>query len=110
MQLRIEYQMQKLKSEQERLARETDEQLRQLEEQKALEMLKPEINTEEDDELSLEISEKKQLCQTAETSWAISAAVTMKTIWAKTENLFNHRVTINKMQKRCCSLISAEIQ
>ena len=48
-QLRLEYQMQKLKIEQER--RETDEQLRQLVEQKTLEMLKLEINTDEEDEL-----------------------------------------------------------
>ena len=39
-QLRLEYHMQKLKIEQKRRARETDEQLRQLEEQKTLEMLK----------------------------------------------------------------------
>ena len=50
-QLRLEYQMQKLKIEQERRARETDEQLRQLEEQKTLEMLKLEINSDEEDEL-----------------------------------------------------------
>ena len=43
--------MQKLKIEQERRARETDEQLRQLEEQKTLEKLKLEINTDEEDEL-----------------------------------------------------------
>ena len=43
--------MQKLKIEQERRARETEEQLRQLEEQKTLEMLKLEINADEEDEL-----------------------------------------------------------
>ena len=50
-QLRLKYQMQKLKIEQERRARETDEQLRELEERKTLEMLKLEINTDEEDEL-----------------------------------------------------------
>ena len=64
-QLRHEYQMQKLKNEQERRARETDEQLRQLEEQKALEMLKLKINTDEKDEIHPENSEK-QFCQTAD--------------------------------------------
>ena len=58
MQLRLEYQMQKLRIEQERRARETDEQLRQLEEQKTLEMLKLEINTDEEDELQPENLEK----------------------------------------------------
>ena len=57
-QLRLEYQMQKLRIEQERRARETDEQLRELEEQKTLEMLKIEINTDEEDELQLENLEK----------------------------------------------------
>ena len=57
-QLRLEYQMQKLRIEQERRARETDEQLRQLEEQKTLEMLKLEINTNEEDELQPENLEK----------------------------------------------------
>ena len=53
-QLRLEYQMQNLRIEQERRARETDEQLRQLEEQKTLEMLKLEINTDDEDELQPE--------------------------------------------------------
>ena len=49
--------MQKLKIEQERRARETDEQLRQLEEQKTLEMLKLEINADEEDEFHTKNSE-----------------------------------------------------
>ena len=96
-QLRLEYQMQKLRIEQERRARETDEKLRQLEEQKTLEMLKLEVNTDEEDELQPKNLEKP-IEPHGGTSWSISAAVTMKTIWAKTGNLFKHRVTINKKQ------------
>ena len=50
--------MQKLKIEQERQARETEEQLRQFEEQKTLEMMKLEMNTEVEDELYPENLEK----------------------------------------------------
>ena len=57
-QLRLEYHMQQLRHEQERRGRETDEQLRQLEEQKTLEKLKIEINTDEEDELQPEYLDK----------------------------------------------------
>ena len=55
---KLEYQLHMLKFEKERRARETDEQLRQLEEQKTLEMLQLETNTDEEDELHPENLEK----------------------------------------------------
>ena len=94
--LRLEYQMQMLKSDQEGRARETDEQLRQLEEQKTFEMLTPEISTDDEDELYPENSKNQDVPDSGD-HLAISAAVTMKTLWVKTENLFKHRETINKM-------------
>ena len=57
-QLRLEYQIEELKIEHERRTRETDEQLRQLEEQKTLEMWKLKINTDEEDDLHPENLEK----------------------------------------------------
>ena len=59
--MRVACQKQKLKIEQERRSRETEEQLRQLEEQNTLEMLKLKINTDEEDELHPENLEKPVL-------------------------------------------------
>ena len=96
-QLKLEYQMQNLKIEQERRARETDEQLRQLEEPKTLEMLKLEINIDEQDELHPQRSEKPIELDSGDFLGNISCSDDEDYL-AKTENLFNHRVTINKMQ------------
>ena len=106
--MRPEYQMQKLKIERERRARETDEQLKQLEEQKTLVMLKLKINGDESDELRPE-SLEKPINPNSGGFLAISAAVTRKAIQAKTEDFFKHRLTINKTQTML-QLISAEIQ
>ena len=57
-QLKPEYQLQKLKTDQKRRARETGEKMRKLEEHMTLEMLKFAIDIDKKDELRPEYSEK----------------------------------------------------
>ena len=90
--------MQKLQIGQERQAQENDKQLRQLEEQKALEILRVEFDIDEEDETHAGNWEKVVVSDRRD-SWAISVAAKMKTIWAKMENLIKRMATINKMQK-----------
>ena len=97
-QLKLGYQIQKLKLEQEGQAQETEDQLRQLEEQKNLEMLKLESNIDEEDENHPANSKKPVVPDGGYFLGKISGKDD-KAIWAKTKNLFKHRVTINKLPK-----------
>ena len=109
LQLRPEYEMQKLKTEPESQARETEEQLTQLEEQRTLEMLKLEKNTDEKDELHPKNWEKPVVPDSGDFLGNVSCSddevylgETGKFIQAQGDN--------QQKSKQCCSLISAEIQ